>query len=128
MRANAYKELDESLPEINAVLAEAGLPPLTPDQVAETKAQSPFPLDKAYLQEVQSRLQQSIANKVQAAVRSCFLEKSSDPFGLGHRLRQRHPRQFSAQFPSWRDALARAQVAVSVSVKLERIGNGVENL
>ena len=38
MRANAYKELDESLPEINAVLAEAGLPPLTPDQVAETKA------------------------------------------------------------------------------------------
>lgn len=38
LRANAYKELDESLPEINAVLAEAGLPPLTPDQVAETKA------------------------------------------------------------------------------------------
>lgn len=38
VRANAYKELDESLPEINAVLAEAGLPPLTPDQVAETKA------------------------------------------------------------------------------------------
>lgn len=100
---------------------------LTAD-VAETKAQSPFPLDKAYLQEVQSRLQQSVANKVQAAVRSCFLEKSSDPFGLGHRLRQRHPRQFSAQFPSWRDALARAQVTVSVSVKLERIGNGVENL
>lgn len=38
VRANAYKELDESLPEINAVLAEAGLPPLTPDQIAETKA------------------------------------------------------------------------------------------
>ena len=38
VRANAYKELDESLPEINAVLAEAGLPPMTPDQVAETKA------------------------------------------------------------------------------------------
>lgn len=38
LRANAYKELDDSLPEINAALAEAGLPPMTPEQVAETKA------------------------------------------------------------------------------------------
>lgn len=38
LRADAYKELDDSLPEINAALAEAGLPPMTPEQVAETKA------------------------------------------------------------------------------------------
>ena len=38
VRADAYRELDESLPEINAALAEAGLPPMTPEQVAETKA------------------------------------------------------------------------------------------
>lgn len=37
-RENAYRELQESLPEINSALAEAGLPPLTADQVAETKA------------------------------------------------------------------------------------------
>ena len=38
LRADAYKELDDSLPEINAALAEAGLPPMTSEQVAETKA------------------------------------------------------------------------------------------
>lgn len=38
LRADAYKELDDSLPEINAALADAGLPPMTPEQVAETKA------------------------------------------------------------------------------------------
>lgn len=39
MRESALKELDASLPEINAALESAGLPPLTPEQIAETKAQ-----------------------------------------------------------------------------------------
>ncbi|MDR3300682.1 MAG: pentapeptide repeat-containing protein [Candidatus Accumulibacter sp.] len=39
MREKALKELKTSLPEINAGLAEAGLPPLSPEQIAETQAQ-----------------------------------------------------------------------------------------
>jgi uncharacterized protein YjbI with pentapeptide repeats len=39
MQADAINELQRSLPEINTALAQAGLPPMTPEQVEETKAQ-----------------------------------------------------------------------------------------
>jgi uncharacterized protein YjbI with pentapeptide repeats len=39
MQADAIDELQRSLPDINAALAQAGLPPMTPEQVEETKAQ-----------------------------------------------------------------------------------------
>lgn len=37
LAANLHADLEESLPEFNAVLAQAGLPPLTPEQIAETR-------------------------------------------------------------------------------------------
>ncbi|MDR0379227.1 MAG: pentapeptide repeat-containing protein [Candidatus Accumulibacter sp.] len=39
MQADAIGELHRSLPEINAALTQAGLPPMTPEQVAATEAQ-----------------------------------------------------------------------------------------
>ncbi len=37
LRANMLAEFDSSLPEINAALAEAGIPPMTPEQADETR-------------------------------------------------------------------------------------------
>ena len=37
MAAALHADLEESLPEFNAALAQAGLPPLTPEQIAETR-------------------------------------------------------------------------------------------
>jgi hypothetical protein len=39
MQTDAIDELQRSLPDINAALDQAGLPPMTPEQVEETKAQ-----------------------------------------------------------------------------------------
>lgn len=37
MAAALHADLDESLPELNTALTQAGLPPLTPEQIAETR-------------------------------------------------------------------------------------------
>lgn len=37
LAANLHADLEESLPEFNAALTQAGLPPLTPEQIAETR-------------------------------------------------------------------------------------------
>lgn len=37
LAANLHADLEEGLPELNAALTQAGLPPLTPEQIAETR-------------------------------------------------------------------------------------------
>lgn len=96
--------------------------------ISESRAEKPFTLDEAYLQQTEELAAQRMEDMVLSAVHRCFLEQNSDPFGFGQRLWQRHPSFFKANVTNWSDTLPDTEVDVQAQVTVERVGNGVENL
>ncbi len=96
--------------------------------ILETRSDTPFSLDKAYLLQTEALAQQRISEMIEAAVRRCFLEQNSDPFGFGQRFWKKYPAQFKSDVVHWRNALPTVEVKTQADVSVERVGNGVENL
>lgn len=96
--------------------------------ISETRSETPFSLDEAYLLQTEALAQQRICEMIEATVRRCFLEQNSDPFGFGQRFWQRHPAQFKSDIVHWQETLPTVEVETQADVSVERVGNGVENL
>lgn len=96
--------------------------------IIENKTDNPFTVDKAFIAETQKQAEIYITDLLNRNLSYCFVQMQSDPFCFGMRFLRLHPRYYKANITDWKAVLPSVQYQVETKAKINRVGNGVENL
>lgn len=96
--------------------------------VIENKTDTPFSVNEAYIIETQNQAEIYMTERLNQTLFKCLCAQQSDPFCFGMRFLRLHSRYYKANITDWKAILPSVQYQVETKAKINRVGNGVENL
>ncbi len=95
--------------------------------IAEIKTEKPFPISDEYVEETQTLSARYISDLLKAETADCFMQHNSDPYCLGRRFKRKYPEVYKT-IPDWKNTLPNIQLETETDIKINRVGNGAENI